>query len=222
MNLPRLSKTQVATLITLLFHGIGLVGIFTQTDWIIKATPLNLLLSAALLLWTEQERSKAFWIFFILCYTIGMTTEIIGVNTGLLFGNYFYGALLGPQLLKVPLVIGVNWFIVQYCSGHTLLKLQNKFVPGLQGRKKMWSLVVDSALLAVTFDWLIEPVAVRLCYWTWVGGTIPSLNYISWLMISFFLMLFFGKTTQDKPNQFAVHLLMTQVLFFLILRTFLL
>ena len=219
--LTRLSNTQLATGIALLFHGVGLAGIFTETDWIIRATPFNLLLSAAILIWTAPQRSTAFWIFLFLCYGIGMMTEIIGVNTGLLFGNYYYGELLGVKLLKVPLVIGVNWFIVQYCSGHTLLFLQEKFLPGLQGSKKKWSLVIDSALLAVTFDWLIEPVAVKLGYWTWIGGTIPSLNYISWLIISFLLMLFFGKTAQGKPNQFAVHLLMIQVLFFLILRTFL-
>ena len=39
---------------------------------------------------------------------------------------------------------------------------------------KVLSVVVDGATLAVAFDWLMEPVAVNLGYWTWHGnGEIP-------------------------------------------------
>jgi putative membrane protein len=220
MFLNRLSRTTLATLIALLFHTVGLAGIFTQTKWVIEATAFNLLLSAGLLIWTHNGRDRAFWLFALICYATGLLTEIIGVNTGLLFGDYQYGQVLGPQLASVPLVIGINWFIVQYCCGHTLLALIDRLLPDIPARMKSWSLVVDGAILAVVFDWLIEPVAVKLGYWTWNGGEIPSFNYLSWLVISLLLMLVFRRLQPGGTNKFAVHLLLIQALFFLILRTF--
>ena len=41
-----------------------------------------------------------------------MLTEAIGVNTGLLFGTYEYGANLGFKIFGVPLIIGVNWTVL--------------------------------------------------------------------------------------------------------------
>ena len=216
-----LSRTQLATSIALLFHTVGLVGIFTQTAWILEATAFNLLLSAGLLIWTHSTKDKAFWLFAALCYGTGLVTEIIGVNTGWLFGNYQYGKVLGPQVAHVPLVIGVNWFIVMYCCAHTLLLLTGRVLRDAPARLKGISLVIDGALLAVAFDWFIEPVAVRLGYWTWEGGTIPLFNYGSWLGISLLLMLAFRQLHRGVTNKFAVHLLGIQVMFFLILRTFL-
>lgn len=216
-----LSRHTLATLIAILFHSVGLAGIFTQTDWILQATAFNLLLSAGLLIWTHQPRNRAFWIFSGICYLTGLITEIIGVNTGRLFGQYVYGEILGPQLWNVPLVIGINWFIVLYCCGHTLMTLTQRLLPDLSPRLKGFSMLIDGALMAVAFDWLIEPMAIQLGYWTWAGGSIPLFNYISWFCISLLLMLVFRRTQPEAPNKFALHLLAIQTMFFLILRTFL-
>ncbi len=215
------SRIQLATFIAILFHTVGLVGIFTQTAWVIEATAFNLLLSAGLLIWTQVNKDRFFWLFAAISYLTGFVTEIIGVNTGWLFGNYQYGRILGPQVAQVPLVIGVNWFIVLYCCGHTLLQLTGRLLRDAPSRLKGISLVIDGALLAVAFDWLIEPMAVQLGYWTWEGGTIPFFNYASWFGISLLLMLAFRQLHRGIPNKFAVHLLGIQVMFFLILRTFL-
>ncbi|MEX0636794.1 MAG: carotenoid biosynthesis protein, partial [Ferruginibacter sp.] len=84
------------------------------------------------------------------------------------------------------------------------------------------AVVVDGALLAVLFDWLMEPVAVKLGYWTWLGdGEIPFYNYVCWFFISLILLLLFKKMPFRKSNKFAVNLLLIQSMFFLILRTFL-
>lgn len=87
---------------------------------------------------------------------------------------------------------------------------------------KAFSIVMDGATLAVVFDWLIEPVAVKLGYWTWLGnGQIPMFNYISWFVISMLLLLIFHVLPFQKQNKFAVNLLLIQAMFFLLLRTFL-
>ena len=84
------------------------------------------------------------------------------------------------------------------------------------------SLIADGATLAVLFDWLIEPVAVKLGYWQWNGdGSIPLYNYICWVTISVLLLGIFHYLKFNKRNKFAINLLLIQMMFFLLLRTFL-
>ncbi len=225
-----INKYQVATAIAILFHTIGLTGIlFFNRDFFIQTTPFNLLLMFVLLVWTQFERNTWFWIFLAACVVIGISVEIIGVNTGLLFGNYQYGAALGIKLKNVPLLIGVNWFIIMYCCGVAVHTLLMKIINGLPAdaaprskNLKALSVIVDGATLAVLFDWLMEPVAVKLNYWIWNGnGTIPFYNYVCWFLVSILLLLVFHFGKFEKQNKFAVNLLLIQVMFFLILRTFL-
>ena len=77
-------------------------------------------------------------------------------------------------------------------------------------------------MMAVLFDWVMEPVAVKLGYWKWLGnGDIPFYNYVSWFVISVGMLAIFHFCKFNKQNKFAVNLLLIQLLFFLILRTFL-
>lgn len=224
------SKYQIATAVAILFHTIGLFGIlYFQNVFFTQLTPLNLLLSFSLLLWTQGNKNTAFYLLLASTFLVGYFAEVVGINTGLLFGDYTYGKVLGFQLINVPLIIGVNWFIVIYCCGisiHTLLtKVINKVAKDTKKPPMMlkaMSVIVDGASLAVFFDWLMEPVAVKLGFWTWNGdGTIPLYNYICWFIISMLLLAIFQFCKFDKSNKFAVNLLLIQALFFLLLRTFL-
>lgn len=226
----RFSPYQIATALAVLFHAIGLNGIlFFDREFFIHTTPFNLLLMFVLLVWTNEENNRWFWIFVIACFVVGVSVEIVGINTGLLFGNYNYGEALGIQFKNVPLLIGINWFIVIYCSGisvHTLLmKIVNKLPEnniGASKSLKALSVIVDGATLAVIFDWLMEPVAVKLNYWQWNGdGSIPLYNYICWFIVSILLLAVFHFCKFNKQNKFAVNLLLIQIMFFLVLRNFL-
>lgn len=93
---------------------------------------------------------------------------------------------------------------------------------GAHLRIKAMSIIIDGATLAVMFDWLMEPVAVKLGYWQWLGnGEIPFYNYICWFVISVLLLIVFQFSQFPKQNKFAVNLLLIQAMFFLLLRTFL-
>jgi len=226
----RFSKYQIATGIAIFFHAIGLVGIlFSKNNFFVQSTPFNLLLSFFLLIWTHPEKNKSFYFFIGIVFIVGFLSEVVGVNTGLLFGDYHYSKILGIQLFQVPILIAVNWFIIIYCSGigtHVLLNMVIHRVakdynePSL--KLKAMSVIFDGASLAVLFDWLMEPVAIKLGFWTWDGdGSVPFYNYFCWLLISILLLTVFNFFNFRKENKFAVNLLMTQALFFLILRTFL-
>lgn len=228
--LTRFTKFEIATAIAILFHTIGLVGLlFFDQSFFLAATPFNLLLSFSLLVWTQTEKNTGFFLFLAVCFVVGIIVEVIGVNTGILFGDYAYGKVLGPAYKGVPLLIGVNWFLIVYCCGisiHTLLMKAIKRVAEDTGKTPMTlkalSVIIDGATLAVFFDWLMEPVAVKLGYWAWKGdGSIPMLNYICWFVISLLLLAVFHFAKFNKQNKFAVNLLLVQGMFFLLLRTFL-
>jgi putative membrane protein len=206
-------KYQLATAIAVLFHAIGLMGIlFFDKSFFVQSTAGNLLLMLILLLWTQALKNGYFFFFLAICFFVGIIVEIIGVRTGVFFGLYSYGAVMGYKILDVPVVLGVNWFMVIYCSGVTLNRLTSKAVV----------VVAGGALLAVLYDWLMEPAAVKLGYWRWNAGmSIPVYNYVCWFIVAALLLFVFQMFKFDKRNKFAVNLLLIQLIFFLLLRIFL-
>ena len=225
-----LNKYGWATLIAVFFHSIGLIGIlFFDRSFFVKATVYNLLLSLLLLLWTGPYKQTGFWLFFAAAAIIGFGAEAIGINTGKLFGLYRYTHNLGPMWLGVPLIIAVKWFIVTYGVASMIHALFNKLTsrmpteaPKTSPWLKFTSVVIDGATLAIFFDWIMEPVAVKLGYWQWLeNGSIPAFNYISWFVISMTILICFELLQFNRRNKFAVNLLLIQIMFFLLLRTFL-
>lgn len=204
-------NTRFAILLAAVMHAAGLIGIGLGWGELFSIlTPFNMLTMIGLLIATTPERSRYFWFFLIGCALTGLITEIIGVNTALLFGHYSYGEAFGTKLFGVPLLIGFNWFLVVYASGTIAVQIRKKInLP----------IAFTGAWIATIFDYIMEPAAVKQGFWTWEGGQIPLLNYMSWFGISFLLLLFF-KESRLKAHPFAVFLLMIQALFFLCLRAF--
>jgi putative membrane protein len=226
----RFSKQHIATFTAILFHVSGLIGIlFTPyKDWFIQNTPLNLCLMAVLLFWNQPQKNGSFLAFAAIAFLAGMGTEMIGVNTSHLFGEYKYGTVMGTQLNGVPWLIGINWFVVVFCSGAIMVKTQawfkRKFEQdgrGLPPALATLSIIIDGALLATFFDWIMEPVAMKLGFWQWKNSEVPLYNYTCWFLISAVLLAIFRWLSFDKQNHFAVHLFIIQALFFLALRTYL-
>lgn len=202
--------------------------LFFKSPFFVNATPINLLLSFALLIYTQKEKNIFFYMFMAITVSIGFIVEVIGVNTALLFGEYTYGNVLGMQVKNVPLIIGVNWFIVMYCCGITTYTLFKKALSKLaietktptQSLKAI-SVIIDAANIAVFLDWIMEPAAIKLGYWHWKTDVIPFYNYLCWFVVSIFLLTIFHFCKFNKQNKFAIHLLLIQAMFFLLLRTFL-
>lgn len=225
-----LSKQNIATSLAILFHVSGLIGIlFTPyQDWFIQNTALNLCLMAVLLFWNQKQKNISFFGFAAIAFLTGMGTEMIGVHTGRLFGNYAYGTVLGPKFNGVPWLIGLNWFVVVYCSGAVMVKTQQWFKRKFEDdgrelppRLAAMSIILDGALLAAFFDWMMEPVAMKLGFWQWKNSEVPMYNYTCWFLVSAALLVVYRWFSFHKDNHFAVHLFIIQALFFLALRTYL-
>ena len=213
--------------LALLFHGTGVLGIlFTPyKDWFVSSTPLVLLFMFFLLANTQLKAIKNFLLSFAIAFVISMGTEIIGVNTGLLFGQYQYGPVLGPKILGVPWLIGLNWFVIVYCSGsfliHSLELMKSKFNIRVTETSSTAMVVLGGAAMATFFDFILEPVAVKLNFWTWNNGDIPLYNYLCWFLVSAVLLRINLQLKQVNAHVFASSLLIIQAVFFLMLHLFL-
>lgn len=205
-----MNRNLLCSIIIILFHLVGLYGFLTPAfnGLFIKLVPFHLLLMLLLMILTVNDKSADLIKFAIVVYLAGFFIEVIGVNTGLIFGNYTYGAALGIKLWAVPLLIGVNWLILVYSAGVFLVYLN---------LKNRWLLSILGAGILLVMDFLIEPVAIRFDYWSWYGGIIPLQNYLGWYIFSFFLFLFFSGLNFRKENKAAVVLLFSQIAFFLAL-----
>ena len=87
-----MKQTNINSIIILVTHLVGAIGLSVPAlQPIFKdLTPFHLLLSTLLLLISQSLNVKIFRLFLVL-FSIGFFVEVIGVKTGILFGNYQYG-----------------------------------------------------------------------------------------------------------------------------------
>jgi putative membrane protein len=83
----------------MLFYDLGFFAGFTS---------VNLFLMSIILFLNFKLNSKLQILSILSIFLIGMITESLGVNYGLIFGNYEYGNNLGFKLFGVPFLIGIN------------------------------------------------------------------------------------------------------------------
>ena len=218
-----INRTLTATVLAIVMHLAGALGIlYWRRDWFLMLTPFNLLVMFFLLIWTLPEKNKTIYWFFILAFSLGVGSEMIGVKTGLFFGQYQYGKIMGFSFNGVPMLIGIYWFIIVYACGMLALKILDIFSNSAMrmGAFTKWSagfFIIGGALLATSFDYIMEPAATKLGFWSWENDSIPLLNYLSWFLVSI-CMLFFSRSVKLKHHSFAVNLLLIQAFFFLLLR----
>jgi putative membrane protein len=192
-----------------IFYLVGLVGMSLgpYRSFFSGLSFFHLLLSFGILLLGRKKHTTRFWIFIGLAFVTGMVVEWIGVHTGLLFGNYHYGSVLGPKLRGVPLIIGANWAMLSIVSASLIASLQLRF----------WLEVVSAAVLMVFLDFIMEPVAIKLGFWYWKGGLIPNYNYACWFGISLFLQYIYRKWHLNEQNNVALALFIYMTIFFVFL-----
>lgn len=196
-----------AVAILVIFHGVGFWGLVfsNNSSYFQKLTPLNLLLTNSMLFSFHKDWNKKFILFALIVSVAGFMAEVIGVHTGLLFGNYKYGEALGKKLWDVPLLIGLNWLMLVYVTGHIADYIKLPW----------WIKSLVAALLMVLIDFFIEPAAMKFDFWNWENGAIPIMNYIGWFGLAFLLQLFFQKTSFRKRNKIAQFVYAVQMLFFI-------
>lgn len=193
--------------VLILFHLIGL-GIFLYPDRVEGLSGFNMLLCAGLIFFSASNwRTEAYLLVGIIVGGFGV--EAIGVNTGLLFGNYDYGTELGGKLLGVPVVLGLNWYCVVAACSHFVLKW-------LPTNLALIIKATSAGLLCVILDYFIEPVAIKYNFWDWENSVIPLFNYVCWFVFAtIFASVYLLKV--KTVNSTAHFLFYIWLLFFFIL-----
>jgi len=199
-------KTPFCLAILIIVYVVGLVGLNTESSaWFLRATPITLILSLGALLWTHKGWNLSFGVVIVACLLVGFFVEVAGVSTGVIFGEYAYGQTLGLKLFDTPVMIAVNWLLLVYCTGSIVAPTR-------------WPVVLKaavSAALMTGLDVLIEPVAIRLDFWSWGGlGEIPMQNYLAWFVISFILHLLYHSLKFEKQNKLGFAIFVIQIIFF--------
>ena len=193
--------------IIVLFHIIGLIGLSIPSlrSYFLAFVPWHLLIMLVILLCSHRYIDRKLVLFTVIIFVLGYAVEWTGIHTHWLFGDYSYGKTLGPKLLGVPLIAGVNWFLLTYSAG---VLMQRSRLKSIAAR-----VLLGSVLLA-TLDLLIEPVAVRLDYWHWTDHTVPLSNYACWFLISGAMLLLFEVSRFKKQGPVAAVFLACQFVFF--------
>lgn len=194
-------------ILLIILHVVGLCGfaIPALQSLFIKLVPWHLLVSLGILLYFHTPWRGKFVLAALGVMLAGFGVEWLGVETGVIFGSYTYGETLGYKVLEIPLLIGVNWFILLNCS----LLLSEKITPN------KWLKCMLTGIFMVLMDILIEPVAIHYDYWHWAGGTIPIQNYIAWGIIGFIMALAYNAASIKTKNPVAIALFCIQLVFFM-------
>lgn len=189
---------------------VGFVGILNPGthEYFVSLTPVNLIfLLLVLMVFHQRFFAKEVW-WMLLVLLVGYGVEVVGVATGVVFGEYAYGINLGPVVLGAPPVMGVNWLLLCYSS----VRLVN--INGLSNGLK----ALMSAALMVLLDIVMEPVAMAFDFWQWHNDAIPVQNYFAWGLVAFLLNLSWYSLKNKSLNNFSPWMFAYLAVFFLTMR----
>jgi len=201
-------KQKVISIFFVIFYSVGVIGIALPITFpmFIKLIPFALILSFAALVFFHS--GKIDWkttLFFLSIYIISFTVEAIGVNTGIIFGDYSYGGGLGLKLFETPFIIGVNWLFMVYTTAAVVEKW------------KLHSIfkIIVAASIMLLYDLVLEQVAPKLDMWHWKNEIIPLQNYMAWFALALIFHSVLKISNIKTQNKLALLILGCQFLFFL-------
>ena len=204
------------------FYAVGLIAhlIPSTRPLLMGLTPYVLLIGGAAVIAGAASASRgSMWQLVVWCVLVVLFTfgaEAVGVATGMVFGRYSYGEVLGTKILGVPPVIGFNWALVVLGS----VMLADRFLEALflrrgeRGRVRLIAVTAVAGLISALFDLAMEPSAVALGYWSWEGGTIPFRNYVAWFVLSSLAALGYRVLRIRSSSPLPIAYLLLQLLFF--------
>jgi putative membrane protein len=191
----------------------GFFGMLSdQNEFFLSTTPYVLSLTLLLLILSHDLSNKKSKIGLLLIFLFGLIVELLGVNYGLFFGDYSYGANLGSKIYGVPYVIGFNWVLLIIATG----SVSDKLIKG----KEIYKIIFASFLM-VLIDLLMEKSAPKLDFWEFVISPVPFSNYLWWFIFSLCFQYIFFKTVKTREYYLSSNILVIQFIFFGMLAVFL-
>lgn len=197
-------NTPIAIFIIWIFHAAAIIGIsLGHQDWFIAKTPLNLILCLGLFIWVYPMDTLKKYLAFAIFVLAGMFAEWLGVQYGLLFGEYSYGSNFGPKLDGVPYLIGINWAILTFICAGIVFPL-----------RPVWLKIPLASLLMVLLDFFMEHSAPNFDFWTFSEGLAGIENYVTWFTLALVFQSVFHAFGIQGNKAFSLNLYLTQLVFF--------
>jgi putative membrane protein len=133
---------------------------------------------------------------------VGGLAEIVGVRTGLPFGDFTYGDVLGVQVLGIPVIVPMGWVMIAYPA----------YVAARRLTQDQWAFVLVGSWALATWDVFVDPLMVHLGAWQWQHPTpalpgvpgIPLSNVGGWFVVCVVIMALLAalprrRTHDDQP-----------------------
>ena len=203
---PVTSTAKISVGLIWLFHVSGLCGIlFIDRELFLETTPINLFVTFIMLFVNQPQMDRGVALAAGFAFVMGFSVEFLGVNFGLIFGDYVYGNNLGLKIGGVPLLIGANWVMLAFITGSVAATFFDTSV---------LKAAVFGAFLMVLIDLVIEPVAPKFDFWEFADVTAPLSNYIGWFLVAFPIQWVYQTQVKIKDRVFSFHLVLVQFFFF--------
>ena len=160
-------------------------------------------LAFALVHGTLRYGLRGILVFSALCLLIGNIIENIGVLTGFPYGHYEFLPLMGPQLLHVPILLGLAYIGMAYVSWTLACII---IAPTTQpSRPQLLAVPILAAVIMTSWDLAQDPVWSTLLHgWRWRDGGlwfgVPLINYLGWLLTVFLIYLCFALYLRRNPR----------------------
>lgn len=192
----------------IIFYLVGIIGFSINYTHMLFTylSPIILILTLCLLFYydrkaTDRKRIIFFSFVFISSYII----EMIGVNTGLLFGKYQYHHGLGIKLFETPILIGINWILMIYITSSIFTKLKYGFIS---------QIIIPSSLMLI-YDIIMERAAPKMEMWSWADNIIPIQNFIMWGLLAFVFHSIKYLLKIEIKNKMALPIYIAQIILFI-------
>ncbi len=201
------TRPKLCAVLLVIIYSVGIYGFSDPQfrEYFISLISFNLLGSFLLLMWFHDKFTLKFVLVSVTLAVIGFGIEVVGVNTGVIFGEYSYGSALGLKLFETPLLIGVNWLMLSYASWDIVGRL----------RMPVPAQISLAAALMLLYDYIMEPIAIKTGMWQWEAVEIPLQNYLAWYLIAACMFGLLAAFKISLRNPMSLVLFLVQVLFFL-------
>lgn len=167
--------------------GVALGWIYDQTglplNSLIKGSTwayMALLPLLAFLLYLPHLGLRRSVLFLLWGSAVGAAAELLGTQTGVPFGHYAYGDLLGPKILgHVPWLIPPSWYALSLVSYDLARRL----------RWGTWGTMLGGAALMVLWDVALDPaMSTAFPFWRFEADGVyfgmPLANWAGWFLTS--------------------------------------
>ena len=200
-----INPANLALMLIWLIHIVAMGGVALGfEEWFISKTPLTLaILSAVLIVFYPLHDLRKFTVFVMIAL-IAFYSEWLGVQFGLIFGEYSYGSNLGWKIEGVPFLISLNWGLLVLITATLSTRISNNLLIR----------ILIGASMMVFLDLFMEPLAPRFDFWSFSGGTAPLSNYLGWFGVALLLQLITQKAKLIGDFRICFHLYIVQLTFF--------